>query len=332
MNVFKLTGAKNLVMAEEPVPAPEEGKIRVRITKVMLDAMDSELYLGEVKPKYPLIPGKFAVGLVSEESGHPLFPKGSRVLLHSFLPRPDSGTAKADFTEEDTLLCGYSAPGFLRDFAMVSPDEMTPIPESVDDNKALLVHHIALAKAAVDELEPQKGDHVAVLGADLIGILVCQLLIYQQAAPILIDTDPEKLAFARKCGVYYVVAEDDDVLDNVGGLTGGRLAESVVCTTRADVDPALPFLVAGREGRVVFCGAAESSRPVDLTPAIRKALTVIGVSDGRDLIETAFNLIVREAVDLKSFRCECRKAEAAADFLSRKLPPEVGRLDTLTLV
>ncbi len=332
MNVFKLNGVKNLVKTEEPVPAPEEGKIRVRITKVMTDGMDSELYFGEVKPKYPLIPGKFAIGLVSEESGHPLFPKGSRVLLHTFLPRPEEGTEKVDFTEDETLLCGYTAPGFLRDFAMIPPDGMTPIPESVSDDMALLVHHIALAKAAVDELEPQKGDHVAVLGADLIGVLVCQLLIYQQAAPVLIDADPEKLAFARKCGVYYVVPDDDDVLENVGELTGGRLADSVVCVTRATVDPALPFLVCGRESRVVFCGAAESSRTVDLTPAIRKALTVIGVSDGRDLLETAFNLIVRGAVDLKSFRSECRKAENAEEFFSRKVPPETGRIDTLTLV
>ena len=146
MNVWRLTAA-NTMSLEQVDPVPEAGKRKIRITKVFLNRSDALLFSGAKKMRYPRIPGRFAVGLISDE-GSAHFPKGARVLVHTAFPAPSDGVEKRDYTEEDILLRGYTADGFLRDFIWVPEEELSLLPESVSDEKALLIQHIALANAA----------------------------------------------------------------------------------------------------------------------------------------------------------------------------------------
>ena len=291
MNVWKLVSAGNLVRTEEETPAAEEGKIRVRVTKLLFNGADAAVFRGEVKTKYPLVMGRFAVGIVASENAHPLFPKGTRVLLHSFCEREDPGTAKRDFSEDEFVVRGLTENGFLRDFVSVSPDDMTPLPDSVNDENALLLHHAALARATVDALDVKKGQHVAVIGANLYGVMICQLLIYRQAAPILIDAETSRLDFARTCGVYYTLRADGDLLDNVAHITGGRLTSAAIYATSALGNNAgLLFDVCAREGNVVISGLYTGNVTINFDAAIRKQLSIHCVWNCADYIETAINL------------------------------------------
>ena len=137
MNVWRLTAA-NTMSLEQVDPVPEAGKRKIRITKVFLNRSDALLFSGAKKMRYPRIPGRFAVGLISDE-GSAHFPKGARVLVHTAFPAPSDGVEKRDYTEEDILLRGYTADGFLRDFIWVPEDELSLLPESVSDEKALLI-------------------------------------------------------------------------------------------------------------------------------------------------------------------------------------------------
>lgn len=318
MNVWTLTGANRLEKSELPLPESVPGKIKVRVTKVMIGGADVCLYNGSLKAKYPIVPGRFAVGLVADENGGELFPKGTRVLLHTFRPAPDTGTAKKDFGADDVDVCGITRNGFLSDFVLLSPDEMTPLPDSVGDNDALLVHHVALAKAVVDRLDAQKGSHIAVVGGDRLGILISLLLIYQQVSPILIDNRADRIEFAKKCGVYYSMLSDENLLDSVASITGGRLTEGAVFVINADGnDSAVPFRVSARDSAVVLCGLNRYSVSLDLETAIRKQISVYGVSDASDYLETAINLIANKAVDLGAIRCNSQDVSAVEEVFDK---------------
>ena len=315
MNVWKFAAAKKLVRCEEENPAPEEGKVRIRVTKLMLNGTDASLFGGTANCKYPLVPGRYAVGLVAEGSAVNFLPKGTRVLLHAVLPAPDTGTAKKDFSESDELLCGRTADGYMRDLLYLDPRDFTPLPESVSDESALLLHHVSIAKAAADKLGVRKGQHVAVVGANVLGILLCQLLIYQQAAPILIDTDRARLEFARTCGVYYTMEADEHLLDNIASVTGGRLVSGAVYVTSAHRnDPALPFSVCAHGANVVLCGFREDF-DVNFAAAFRKQLSVFCVSGRSENLEASVNLMVSGAVDLSCFNFRTVKPEDAQALL-----------------
>ena len=335
MYIYRLSSANNLERVEVPSPAPEEGKIKIRITKVLVGNADASIYTGDLKVKKPIIPGRFAVGMVAENT--PLYPKNTRVLLHTYVPMPDTGTEKKDFSLDEIGVHGKTLDGFLRDFVMLSPSEFTPLPDSVPDEKALLVHHIALAKEAVDRLGAQKGDHVMVVGANILGIFISQLLIYQQAAPILVDGDPDRLEFARRSGVYYTMLTDENLLDNVASVTGGKLADGAIYVTEASSvsDWAIPFSLCAREKRVVYAGTNTRGIDLSLDLAMRKELTICGVPNGKDCLEMAINLLVSDGVDLTSFVAVKTRVEDASallkDFTSH-FEHDLNEINFLTLL
>ena len=302
MNAWKLVAPRELVKEECPVPEAEEGKIRVRVTKMMLSRVDAEIYKGNIKAKLPMIPGRFAIGQISNDAGGARFPKSSRVLFHTYRELPDRGTEDKDFSEDDVRICGMTEDGFLRDFVNVYPDEMTPLPDSVGDIDALLVHYVAIAKTAIDRLDAGKGDRVAVVGADFLGILIAQLLIYQQASPILIDSHAERLYLAKKCGVYYTLTSTDDIIDGVASVTGGRLADKAIYVKTAGEDPMLPVQLVKRGGSVVVCASDRSGFISDLTPAVHKQISLGFVSDPEGTLESSINLIVSKAINLEPLK------------------------------
>ncbi len=317
MNVWKLTDAQKLVKTEAPLPESSAGLLRVRVTKVLLNSQDAAIYKGDLRVKYPLIPGRFAVGFVAEENSEPDFPKGTRVLLHGYRPVPQEGVAKRDFSADDFYACGRTVDGFLRDFVLVSPDDMTPLPASVSDERGLLLHHIATAKEICDKLGAQKGQHVAVVGADLIGILVCQLLIYQQAAPILVDADKTRLAFARECGVYYTFPNDRNIVDTVASVTGGTLASGAVHISTATGNASeLALSLCKRDSRVIYYATSATRLVINMELVLRRHLSVYGVSHGLKYIKNAINLVANKAVDPSAFHANCYKSFRAEELLA----------------
>ncbi len=301
MNVWRLMAANNLVPTAEDLP-PEEGKRRVRVTKVFVNSVDALIYRGLKKVKYPIVPGRYAVGLIADDKGGTGLHKGARVLLHSYLPAQDTGTDAKTFTEKDYRILGRTEDGFLRDFVYAREDEMTPIPDAVNDEKSLLIQYVALAHATVEKLDVHQGEHIAVIGANLLGLFISRLLIYRQAAPILVDTRKDRLLFARSRGVYYTSLADDNLMSMVGSVTGGRLADGVICVMSAgEMDRELPIRVCATGKNIAFCGDGDSFT-LDLNGVVHKQLTVHGVMDGNDYLETALNLVANKAVDLSAFR------------------------------
>lgn len=318
MNVWKLNEPRKLKREECPVPELEEGKIRVRVTKLMLGKVDADIYKGEVKAKLPLIPGRFAIGQISNQTDYPLFPKNARVLLHAYRNKPDLGTQERDFSEEDMTFRGMTEDGYLRDFINVSGSEMTPLPDSVSDIDALLAHYIALAKTAIDRLQVKKGDRVVVVGANLLGIIVSQLLIYQQVSPILIDSHSERLYFAKKCGVYYGMLASENVINEVASVTGGRLADKSIFIKTSGEEANLAFGLVARGGKVVVCAPDRTGFTMDYGVAIRKQLTISSVCDPEGSLETAFNLIISKAINLDPLKSTMTTISQPEDYFENE--------------
>ncbi|MDE5897570.1 MAG: hypothetical protein K2H43_07135, partial [Clostridia bacterium] len=140
--------------------------------------------------------------------------------------------------------------------------------------------------------------------------------IYQQAAPILIDANAERLNFARNTGIYYSMPTDETLLENVGTVTGGRLADGAIYVTGASGnDPEIPFRICAREKRIVVCGQPPCDIKLDLELALRKQLSVNCVSNCSEYLETAINLVANKAVNPDRFHANCVKEANVVSFM-----------------
>lgn len=332
MNVWNLVAPNRLERESQPAPEPQADELKIRITKVLVNKVDAMIYDGSLRVTYPLIPGRFAVGIVVSENGPIGLEKGKRVLFHTFRPDKDTGTEKKDFSADDYEICGQTVDGFLRDFICVNEDALVAIPDTVSDESALLVELVALAKATVELLNVQKGQHIAVFGGDLLGNFICQLLIYQQAAPILIDNHTNRLELAKKCGVYYTTYSDDNLVDNLARITGGRLAEGAIYVTSSGLlDKTLPFKICARGTNTVFSGFHGHDFSVNINIALKKQISIHGLTNGSDYIPTAINLLANKAIDLSKFTINTFNANRISEIISNKKENSTEDNNVLTI-
>ncbi|MGN1235138.1 MAG: alcohol dehydrogenase catalytic domain-containing protein [Christensenellaceae bacterium] len=285
---------------ERPENKTDERQVKVRVTKVMLADTEHDL-LNRRLPSaiFPVTPGRAAVGVISEGCDCGLaLPKGTRVYLHPLLPCGACKECMEKAPCNDMKIAGVNAHGFLRDFAVARIDNVSLLPSSVSDESALFIEWIALAESIVDALNAKKGQHVVVFGATLLGNLVAQALVYRQIPAILVDKNPEALAYAQKCGVYYTVLADNNLYDRVYEITGGRLASASVYTTFSELDPTLAFRLVKSCGIAVFGGLTHPDVQVNLLEAMQKQINIVCVNNGKKHISSAINLLANKAIGL----------------------------------
>lgn len=306
MRVWMLQKNGTLEEQDRPEKVTEALQIKARVSKVLLTESDKSLMLGRDRSAiFPIIPGRAAVGVVSESCDCGIdLPKGSRVYLHPiFSCGVCENCKKGDsYHCTDVKITGYNAHGFLREFAVVNINDVTPLPSSVSDETALYVEWIAIAESVLDTLECSKGEHIVILGAGLLGNLLAQLLIYRRIVPILIDSNEELLNYAKRCGIYYTFKTDETLYDNVSRVTGGRLAEASVHITDSGIDPSLLFSLTAPRANVVYAGFGQKDLTVNLHAAMQKSCTIHCVTGSKKHIPSAINLLANKAITIPDFR------------------------------
>ncbi len=140
------------------------------------------------------------------------------------------------------------------------------IPEGVSFEDAAYVTVGAIALQGVRLTRPELGDHVAVVGLGLLGLLTVQLLKANGCRVIGIDLDPKKAELARRVGADEAMAGgNDEAARAIDAFTGGRGADHTVITaaTKANGPIELAGEVTRKKGQVVIVGAVGMDIPRD---------------------------------------------------------------------
>src|SRR5690606_8899383 len=99
----------------------------------------------------------------------------------------------------------------------------------ITDAEAQFIEHTSIAVKTFNELKTAEGEHIVIIGASVMGIILAQLALYYQAVPIVLDPSQERLDIAANLGIYYAIntnATDPD--ERIKQITGGRYCESSV--------------------------------------------------------------------------------------------------------
>ncbi len=310
MKVWQLAYPHNLQHVNAPDLKLTDDKVKVKITKALVAETDVAVYSGAKKVKAPFIPGRFAIGQVTEAGEGSFIRKAERVYLAS--------VTEDECAPDGLRIAGETADGFYRDFVLAGVDDVYPLPASVSDEAAFLIDAIALAEHVVDEMHVEAGQHILVLGGGLYSNILCQILIYHRAVPILADNNAERLARAKKSGIYYTFPNDDTLRHNVTSVTGGKMADGAVYLAFANrAEPSVLFPLVKRGAYVAFCSLMGKSLPVNLEYAMKNNVTIKGITESREFVSTAINLLANKAVSFAEFTFKSSREEELPNLLEK---------------
>ena len=310
MKVWQLAYPHNLQHVTAPDLKLTDDKVKVKVTKALLTESDVVVYTGAIKVKAPFIPGRFAIGQVTEANDDSFIKKGERVYL--------AGVTEDECTPDGLRVAGETADGFYRDFVLAGVDDVYPLPSSVTDEAAFLIDAIAMAEHVVDEMNIGAGDHILILGGGLYGNILCQILIYHRAVPILADNNAERLARAKRSGIYYTFPNDDTLKQNVLNVTGGKLADGAVYLAFANrCEPSVLFPLVKRDAHVSFCSLTNKALHVNLEYALKNNLTLKGITESREFVSTAINLLANKAVNFAEFPFRSFREEELPEMMDK---------------
>ena len=304
MKGYKLV--KPFTLKEESIVEQQNSdtSTKVKIIKALINLSDVLRYSGEIDSKN-VVPGSYGIGIVSETNAN-LFDleKGKHVYIEP--ARPCGLCYNCNNKNEqkcsELQIAGEDFDGFLRDFTEINADKAYTLPEHVTDFEALFIGHISLAIAVVDKLDIQKGDYVAIVGANNFGNILAQLLIYYQAVPIIMTNDNENLEIAKNSGIYYALGPDDNWQKEVSSITGGRFAKSVVYISDSNIPISKAFSVASFNAKLAFTGIPYKNTSIGFAGAVKKQIDIHCINNGFGNVETSINLIANKAINLSHLK------------------------------
>ena len=316
MKIWQLAAQNRIQRSTAPDLKISDTTAKVKVTKALLSEADVATYTGAIKVQYPLVPGRFAIGVVTEAGENSFMKKGERVYL--------AHTLEDELAPSGLQTAGQTVDGFYRDFVIVDENQAYVLPPSVSDEAAFLIDAVALAERVVEEMDVTAGQHILVLGGGLYGNVLCQILIYHRAVPILVDNNPERLSRAKKSGIYYTLPFDETLKTSIAKVTGGKMADGAIYLAFNNrIEPSAVFNFLARDTTVVFCSLMEKPLTVNLENALKNNVTVKGVTECREYVSSAINILANKAVTFSEFPYQSfseedlpKKLQEYADVLS----------------
>ena len=138
----------NCIIAVEEVDKPcvkKRNQVLIKIHFAGLSGADLNLFVGNIKFPYPLIPGYSFSGVIEE-----------------------MGAGVTNFHVGDRV-CGlnFGSFGAFAEYIVVSHDRIYKIPDKLSFDEAVFIEPVALASKSLELTKPVRGENVLVLGYSL---------------------------------------------------------------------------------------------------------------------------------------------------------------------
>lgn len=166
------------------------------------------------------------------------------------------------------------------------------------------LEHLALAEPltislhAVHRTNVKSGEHVVIIGAGAIGLMAALVCKSYGAIPILIDIVEDRLNYAQKIGINYVLnANDPNHFEQIKAITKDRMAEVVIEASGANSSVKNTLNYTSFAGRIALTGwpKTETSLPTHLITF--KELNIYGSRTSKGEFEEALSLLAQKKID-----------------------------------
>lgn len=266
-----------------------DGDVIVNPEKASVCHADLRYYTGNrrkeaLEKKLPMALFHEGIGTI-EDSKHPDYQKGDKVVI---VPNIPSRLRAGDFEETDLLdnydenavFMGSGYDGICQDRMVVPGDNIVKIPDTLDEDVALLAELCSVSLFPINQLKEittKSSPQVAVFGDGPVGYLAATALHYiygiEQENLIVFGAIEEKLKSFENFATTHLV-NDYDFNSHKGVHTvfeccGGKFSESAINQAIDLID---------RQGQIVLMGVTEDLVGINTRDVLEKGLTLSGSS------------------------------------------------------
>lgn len=247
----------SLTDTDDP-PAPAAGEALVRVHRVGICGTDVSGYLGKMPFfSYPRIPGhELGVEVLETGPGVDNIAPGDRCSIEPYMNCGDCHACRKGASNccANLKVIGVMIDGGMRERFIVRADKLHPSKQLAYDQLAL-VETLAIGCHAVDRGAPQAGESCMVIGAGPIGLATMEFVKLTGAKTIMLDLNPQRLAFCRDVmGVEHVLQPSDSLQQELREITDGAGPDVVIDATGSAKSMSAAFGMIAPTGRLVFVG------------------------------------------------------------------------------
>lgn len=320
MKAWILDEPQHLRLEESEPSTLTDGQVKVKVEELILTSTDLAMYHGQLKSKLPLVPGRHAVGVVSEvHDNHSMLQKMDRVVIESYAPCEVCSECQNGLYSKCANMqeLGRTCDGLMKNFVDLPYTLLHKLPDNLTNDRAVYASYVAFCLNIIDSLNLEKGRHVAVFSSTRTGIILAQLLAYYQAIPIYISEREDLLTLAREHGVFYCFNPNEvSVEKEVMMVTGGRMCKELVFFTNSDFRMKDVYDSAAPNANICLAGYSAKESKLSVAQICQKHLNIFGVYNGAGKYSSAINLLVTETVKVDKFLGD----EINFDTLDKDLP------------
>ncbi|MEB7753567.1 dehydrogenase [Staphylococcus xylosus] len=287
-NAFRLTEPGQFEKATL-VHDYDDRDLIIRPTKASVCHADLRYYTGNRRPealakKLPMALFHEGIGIV-KDSKHPDFIQGDKVVIvpnipsylrkQTFAPSPYQ-----DNYDEHALFMGSGFDGICQDQLVVPGDNVVKVPDTLDEDVALLAELCSVSLFPINQLEHITTDNspqVAIFGDGPVGYLAATALHYiygiEKEQLLVFGAIEEKLAAFESFATTHLVFDYDFKqhrgVHTVFECAGGKFSESAINQAIDLID---------RQGHIVLMGVTEERVGINTRDVLEKGLTFSGSS------------------------------------------------------
>jgi len=295
--------------AEVDAPRIKPDEVLVEVKAAAICGSDLGIY--DYTPAYsrmklPVVLGHEFAGRVAEAGSRAEgYAVGDRVLSESVkacgeCPYCRSGNENLC---DSSALFGIHADGGFAEYVAVPARLLHRLPDELGFEEGALIEPLSNALHFVRDVTPVRlGDLAVVQGCGPIGLLSAQLFRLAGAEVLVtgISVDVERFKIAARLGFETVNVEEEDLVERVMGVAGGRGADIAFVATGAPAAVAQAIQIVKKGGHVTIVGIFGRPVEVPVTQIVRRELALSGAFDARPVnFEESIRLARRGAVDLK---------------------------------
>ena len=274
---------RRLEIQQRPVPEPEPGWVRLRISAVGICGTDLHFFHGKFGAVAGLQPGHEVAGFVDAlgsgvgdgMAGTGGITTGTQVALE---PITACGKCRHCLAGQynrcaSSRLFGVARKGGMAEYLCVPADRLYPVDAAIDPHVAALAEPLAVCARGVSLAELRADDQVAILGAGAIGLLS---IVAAQGAGVrniaITARHPHQKALAQALGAT-VFDSSDAMLAALGDDTVATVIETVGGESKTLTEA---VTLVRRGGRIVTLGLFDGAPRIPGLQFNTKELTLVG--------------------------------------------------------